>query len=196
MAANTNTDAFDINLTPLLDVIMQLIMFFMMCVNFASDQVNQNVLLPSSSSAKEIAPKTDDDTLVINVEVERQVRRDDSGQVVMRPGTKEPEMILVEPRKTRIIFKDYDASKWFTDANEGEGIAFAQRALSRLARDYRSRQAKRENIPVDEVKQLNTIVILRADAETRYGLVVQLIAQCTKEGFAKVRLRAMSEQGD
>ncbi|MGE3809347.1 MAG: ExbD/TolR family protein [Gemmataceae bacterium] len=41
----------DPNLTPLLDVVLQLLMFFMMCVNFVTEQVNKNVDLPVAESA-------------------------------------------------------------------------------------------------------------------------------------------------
>src|SRR5947208_5637956 len=91
----------DLNLTPLLDVVMQLVMFFMMCVNFVTDQVNQNVLLPRSASAQEIMAKTDIDVLVINVEVRRKERLDAKGQPVR---DKEGYVVrdLIEPRETRI----------------------------------------------------------------------------------------------
>jgi biopolymer transport protein ExbD len=40
------------NLTPLLDVVLQLIMFFMMCVNFVRiDQINEAVHLPVAQAA-------------------------------------------------------------------------------------------------------------------------------------------------
>lgn len=40
------------NLTPLLDVVLQLLMFFMMCVNFVSEQVNQSITLPPAQTAR------------------------------------------------------------------------------------------------------------------------------------------------
>lgn len=40
------------NLTPLLDLVLQLLMFFMMCVNFVSEQVNQSIKLPTAQSAR------------------------------------------------------------------------------------------------------------------------------------------------
>jgi len=43
------------NLTPLLDVVLQLLMFFMMCVNFVSEQVNQDVTLPPAQTARPMA---------------------------------------------------------------------------------------------------------------------------------------------
>src|SRR5438477_7830361 len=55
------------NLTPLLDVVLQLLMFFMMCVNFVSEQVNQNIELPVAQSARPM-DKGEVDVLFLNVD--------------------------------------------------------------------------------------------------------------------------------
>jgi len=194
MAVSTKTDTMDLNLTPLLDVVMQLIMFFMMCVNFVSDQVSANVLLPTSLSAQEIMPKTDVDVLVINVEVKREVRMNPNGTPARTPdGRIIRDLVLDEQgrKQTKIIFSGYDESKWFTDDNEAVGLDYAQRKLALLAKDYRKKESLRVGKPSDQV-QLRTVVIIRADVEARYGLVVQLLAQCTKEGFPKVEVRAFA----
>src|SRR5438128_1518495 len=54
------------NLTPLLDVVLQLLMFFMMCVNFVNDQVKEDVKLPETQSAVPM-DKTDTDVLFLNI---------------------------------------------------------------------------------------------------------------------------------
>src|SRR5438876_11908002 len=59
-------DKCEPNLTPLLDVVLQLLMFFMMCVNFVTEQVNENVKLPDSQSATPM-DKADVDVLFINL---------------------------------------------------------------------------------------------------------------------------------
>src|SRR5262249_31149981 len=50
------------NLVPLLDVVMQLLMFFIMCVNFVNEQVNQSITLPWSQVA---LPQSKDETDVL-----------------------------------------------------------------------------------------------------------------------------------
>jgi len=40
------------NLTPLLDLVLQLLMFFMMCVNFVSDQFVDGIHLPVAQTAR------------------------------------------------------------------------------------------------------------------------------------------------
>src|SRR5947199_3423702 len=57
----------DPNLTPLLDVVLQLLMFFMMCVNFVSEQVNQSIVLPVSQSARPM-DKSEVAVLFLNVD--------------------------------------------------------------------------------------------------------------------------------
>src|SRR5262245_20440344 len=61
MAVHSGNTEMEINLTPLLDLILQLVMFFLACANFAADQASSNVQLPLSTSAQEIQPKTEDE---------------------------------------------------------------------------------------------------------------------------------------
>jgi biopolymer transport protein ExbD len=194
MAVSANPDTFELNLTPLLDVVLQLIMFFMMCINFVSEQVNQNVLLPTSTSAQELMAKTDVDVIVINVEVVRRDRKNSKGQLVLDPRTGTPVRDAVVPRTTRITITGRPDVE-FPDDAEAAGLARAQRELAALARFAREAQRLRESekrkthVPLENV-QLATHVIIRADMDTHAGLVLQLMAQCTKEGFPKVELRA------
>jgi biopolymer transport protein ExbD len=74
------------NLTPLLDVVLQLLMFFMMCANFVSTQVNKNIQLPVMNSARP-ADKKDVDLLYLNVKPDGWV------EVVGRDPMKTPEAI-------------------------------------------------------------------------------------------------------
>lgn len=52
MSASVNSSEMDINLTPLLDLVLQLVMFFMITVNFVRvDQINEDIALPIAQSA-------------------------------------------------------------------------------------------------------------------------------------------------
>jgi len=56
------------NLTPLLDLILQILMFFMVTVNFATDQqVNADVKLPDSQTARPLSQKSDKDPIFLNL---------------------------------------------------------------------------------------------------------------------------------
>ena len=54
------------NLTPMLDMVLQLVMFFMLVANFAAEETNAMVKLPDASAAR-ILDKTQDRTAFINL---------------------------------------------------------------------------------------------------------------------------------
>ena len=58
------------NLTPLLDVVFQLITFFMLLINFSNENYDQRVRLPVAGSARPIedAEQANDDRLVMNID--------------------------------------------------------------------------------------------------------------------------------
>jgi len=60
----------DPNLTPLLDVVFQLITFFMLVINFSSENYDQRVRLPVAGSARPIEEprQVSEDRLVLNVD--------------------------------------------------------------------------------------------------------------------------------
>jgi biopolymer transport protein ExbD len=58
------------NLTPLLDVVFQLITFFMLVINFSSENYDQRVRLPVAESAQPVndEQRVSEDRLVLNVD--------------------------------------------------------------------------------------------------------------------------------
>src|SRR5215471_16413440 len=77
-------DKCEPNLTPLLDVVLQLLMFFMMCVNFVTEQVNEDIKLPYAQSARPM-DKGEQDVLFLNL--------DDQGRLIVL-GKEEPLSLL------------------------------------------------------------------------------------------------------
>lgn len=62
------------NLTPLLDVVFQLIAFFMLCINFSQDNYDQRIRLPVAGSARPVSgSKVDQDRLVLNIDRDGQL---------------------------------------------------------------------------------------------------------------------------
>jgi biopolymer transport protein ExbD len=55
------------NLIPLLDVVFQLLMFFMMCVNFVSEQTSGDVKLPFAQSARPMDKADASSVLMLNM---------------------------------------------------------------------------------------------------------------------------------
>src|SRR5438270_428956 len=80
------------NLTPLLDVVLQLLMFFMMCVNFVTEQVNEDIKLPFAQSARPM-DKGEQDVLFLNI--------DDHGQLLVL-GKEDPLNML----RTKYYLRD------------------------------------------------------------------------------------------
>ena len=71
MSANMSSDVrAEPNLTPLLDVVFQLITFFMLVINFSDQNYDQRVHLPVAGSAKPIedGEKASEDRLVLNID--------------------------------------------------------------------------------------------------------------------------------
>src|SRR5512136_1661575 len=58
------------NLTPLLDVVFQLITFFMLVINFTADNYDQRVHLPVAGSARPVedTQRVSEDRIVLNVD--------------------------------------------------------------------------------------------------------------------------------
>jgi len=71
MAANLSTELkAEPNLTPLLDVVFQLITFFMLMVNFSSDNYDRRITLPVAGSARPVEDdrQVAEDRLVLNID--------------------------------------------------------------------------------------------------------------------------------
>ena len=58
------------NLTPLLDVVFQLIAFFMLVINFSNENYDQRVRLPVAGSARPVEDEksVSDDRLILNID--------------------------------------------------------------------------------------------------------------------------------
>ncbi|QDU22821.1 ExbD/TolR family protein [Urbifossiella limnaea] len=65
-------DKCEPNLIPLLDLVLQLVMFFMVCANFVMEQVSEAIKLPEAVVAKPIE-KADEFVIFLNVDKEGKV---------------------------------------------------------------------------------------------------------------------------
>jgi biopolymer transport protein ExbD len=75
-----NKDA-EPNLVPLLDMVLQLIMFFVLCANFVMDQINEDIKLPQASTAKSL-DRAEIDLIYLNV--------NEKGALLPYDGDREP----------------------------------------------------------------------------------------------------------
>jgi biopolymer transport protein ExbD len=98
----------DPNLIPLLDLVFQLIMFFMVCVNFVNEQIKESIKLPVAQSARPM-DKRETDLLYLNLNSE--------GKLEV-PGREQPFTTLLD-MKFYLRSQYEDAQR--TSRERGEG---------------------------------------------------------------------------
>jgi len=167
MSHDTDTTEAEPDLVPLLDLVMQLLMFFIINVNFVTEHVNPDIKLPTSESARPI-DKADTGALFLNQKSmkakdfvnklspadQERLRNQDS--VVLIPGL-EPKTLL-------------ETRSWLKDKYED--------AL-KLAAD-------------GEVK---TAIVFRPDADLELDQLFKLMNYCKAAGFKKLKVRAIVRGG-
>jgi biopolymer transport protein ExbD len=150
MAGSVASDEIDINLTPLLDLVLQLIMFFIITVNFVRvDQFDDSVKLPVAQSAVPLEP-TAEKWVFLNL--------DNKGKLV---GTLS-NMALDTPEKIKAYLVQQ------RETFEGQASAAGKK------------------------NELKMVVVLRADKETRYREIWQVVDSCQRAGFRRWQLRVMT----
>jgi biopolymer transport protein ExbD len=193
MAASVGSNEMEVNLTPLLDLVLQLIMFFLACINFAADQASGNVQLPLSISATEIQPKTEQDYILVNIELVRKDRLKPDGEPVRTPDGK-PVRDPVEPRTLKFRIPGGDDITFLDRPDQKSvGLGRAMNRMKELAKNLRFRISARDNVKVDSIKELKVPIIVRGDVEAEYTMIYQLIQQCKNAGFQRVELRALTK---
>ncbi len=101
MAASADAD-LDVNLTPLLDLVLQLIMFFMITVNFVRvDQFDESIKLPVAASAVPI-DNTAEKWVFLNLDSKGQLAGQLSNQHLDTPGKIEAYLRLQKERLERL----------------------------------------------------------------------------------------------
>jgi len=161
------------NLIPLLDVVFQLLMFFMMCIRLVNDENREEIMLPLATS---LAPvQTDPDSLIVNCrpfhlkDFERKVTADTLEE--LRQEFKEGEMCMymVGDKKPKRL----DQFRfWLKTEYEN-----AERSLR-----LQNKQGK-----------VNTLIVLRADEASTWGKVFEVMQKCRDVGYTRLRVQGRSE---
>lgn len=116
------------NLVPLLDLVLQLVMFFMMCANFAMREADESIKLPTSQQAKPVA-ETGPDVVHIGIDAEGAVRilgkppmttDKDNGQAVLAFLRAE----VFEPARRRASAKGEGEVKTLVIIRADKNVAF------------------------------------------------------------------------
>jgi len=161
----------DPDLTPLLDLVLQLLMFFIINVNFVTEQVNPDIKLPTSESARPI-DKADLSSLILNqksmksrefinkLTPEDQERLRNQDSVVLTPGLKP--MTLLE------------CKAWLKDKIE---------------------DARKDPNTVAEDGSVKTVINFRPDGDLELAELFKLMNHCKVVGFKKLKVRAIVRGG-
>jgi len=162
MHAPESGDA-EMNLTPLLDVVLQLIMFFLITVNFERQTFYKGIELPPVQIAVPIDPKSRD-----------------------RPENDPENWVFLNLKKdgTLVIpnVGDYENL-----ANDTTLQSKLERFLNQT-REKMVRYAKYNDKPLERVQP---VIVLRADKEVRYESVYNILEMCSNAGFRSWQLRVL-----
>jgi biopolymer transport protein ExbD len=121
------------NLTPLLDMVLQLVMFFMLVANFVMDELSDKIRLPVASQAKPLTAK-DTNFMYLNV--------DKTGRVLVPLG--EP---LLTPDQIRFYMRQAARNHVFGETKAKEEVTVIIRADkdSRVQHILKTMQAIKES---------------------------------------------------
>lgn len=162
------------NLTPLLDIVLQLLMFFMMCVNFVNEQVTGEVILPESQSAIPLN-KAETEVLFVNVKPFHE------GDYAKGPAE----------------FRDTLKQKGFQDGDPSILVLGEEYPLKLVEFKEWLRKKRRDidNLNKDKTDPVNPTIILRAHGDLAYGSVYQILTMCKESQFRQMKVRATIKTG-
>jgi len=166
MSHGGGDESVEPDLTALLDLVMQMLMFFIINVNFVSEQVSPDIKLPTAESARPV-DKADPAALFLNQKMlteefrnkltpEERQRFKQVSSVVLIPGL--PPKSLSETRT------------WLKDKAE---------LLMKLSPDGK----------------LNTVIHFRPDGDLELNDLFQLMKYCETAGFTRLKVRATVKRG-
>lgn len=170
------------NLVPLLDLVLQMVMFFMATTTFVKEERTAIVKLPVAQSAKPVED-VGADIMYINV--------NERGDLLLNP---------LDPGFSRYRDGKIDGmtGKQFDDAGKVTSPGTFNRAQrnrdmeAHLKRSFADFQRDAERRPEDK-GVVRTLVILRAHQDASYRDVYELLRIARSVGFKKLQLRATIE---
>ena len=164
-----SSDKCEPNFTPLLDLVLQLVMFFMIVTNFVQEQTNVEIKLPEAIAAKAIEANVDS-AIYLNVNAE--------GKVVLASTDQ---------------YKDSEGNVISTLDNPAQVVSF----LKRRAKEdkARAKQAKAAGRLREGDPELS-LIILRVDKACTFEKTYAIMKACRTSEYLRVQLRAIVGRGD
>jgi biopolymer transport protein ExbD len=155
------------NLIPLLDLVLQLIMFFMITVNFIRvEQLAEEVLLPVAQDAVPM-DRTADNWVFLNMDKE--------GNIVNPPSE--------EDSPANVLGKEQLPGK---DVTLGKIQVAVARVRDSIMRETRQRDP--------DAPPPNIVIVLRAHRDAPYKAVWDVLDTCRKAGYERWQLRVLHKK--
>jgi biopolymer transport protein ExbD len=159
--------------TPLLDVVLQLLMFFIMVVRFVPSQAGEMIKLPNATEGH-LVEAADKDAIFLNL----------------------------RPYEEKFFRERYSQAEWanFPKSNFNEGDPCI--IIMNDAWPYTLASLKRHLAELHGEAEKNytngdipTIIVIRADENTAYTTIYSLLKDCKSVGYRKLKLRAFKKVG-
>jgi biopolymer transport protein ExbD len=157
------------NLTPILDMVFQLITFFMMVCNFKMGELDQEVNLPAVGSAKGTEGPPGG-VLVLNVKFPK-ISKD---KVAEHPG-----LFWQKNRIDNEKLRENEPDPKIEGFLRGEAWTTAMKLGKKL-----------DEMQYDD--GLPTMIVIRADQGVRYGFLGKVIKACQNNHFRSFALKAIT----
>lgn len=176
-----SSEAVEPNLTPLLDLVLQLLMFFMICGNYASEQSNEPVNLATSETAKQLADdatlKPQQDFLFLTVKP-------------YHPDTNNGDLAskISEESRAAVMDKFHDGDAYVLIV--GQDAMKPDDALLVWLKTQHDDLLKKS-----KDGQLHTAVVIRPDGDMDYAVVYRILKYCKDAGFTDLKVRALIGKG-
>ncbi len=209
-----SSDTVEPNLVPLLDLVLQLLMFFLINVNFVQGVTNTGESLPRSETVSPLDPDGGDPIILsvkpfrIGVPLGPGLPPRDDFKYMAPEGSK-------ERARLRARFKDgetcvmipteqltnYERDRGDTQDKLIRNLSNTADRLKRIAQDERdlAEREKRNLVKdkkarVDEAGNITIPIHIRADAAVRTGDIYELMDACKDAGFTTVKARALLQR--
>jgi biopolymer transport protein ExbD len=159
--------AHEPDLTPLLDLVLQLVMFFMLVVHFESEQRNEKVQLPKAGIAKGLVKNDKDRILFINILPQK---NEQTGEV----------------SRTTAIITVFEGTSMKEYTNQ---VQLRDYLTTEIQKDE-----KAAGTSVWANGKGRSVVVLRADKDCTFRHVYDTMSTVRTVGYSEVQLRAQVDK--
>jgi biopolymer transport protein ExbD len=164
------------NLVPILDMVFQLITFFMLVMTFATAGVDKDLKLPVVGSARPVETRNED-LLVLSIGLDKDASKEAKKDVYCLK-------YLAQPISNVRAFI----------AEEGENSRLAAKMKVEEVATVRNIKNCRTEEEREKLKELPARVVIRADRKAPYKVVDEVLVACQNNGYRNFVLKAMSAE--